>query len=477
MYFQDFGKTTSAMIKFIPIAWIMFSFRQFENILWGWQIQIYLCVLVFVASVYMLEKSERINYKFVIAVLSGAISSFSFFTGLLVWPVGFIFIALRRMRNRNKLLFLWIISSIIIYILYFYNWTRASPQSTLFIFKQPVEVIKYLFTVIGSPMTFDTNVAITIGVLTILLTIIVFIILIHHNSLLIKNAKWIALMSFSLFSTFAMAIGRSVGGVEQAMSSRYTTIIVLLYVGLYIIILNLCEFHTTVKDKRKYVFLKGFMVIIIISGILTGYVDGFKAGEDTYESRLNSYYYLLEYKSTSDNNLRTFLYPWGNVARERASILEKYNFSVFSDKNISNNYKSTPDWNSLKRMEGGIMVIDIVDNKLYSNEVDKVYVDKNINQYVGITGWAVDSLTKDGSINKYLVLENGDEMIVISTEKRLRPDVAKYFGVSSYKKSGWSATLRPKEFKNQCYNISLRILRANGEEYYELDGEKPICFS
>ena len=122
------------------------------------------------------------------------------------------------------------------------------------------------------------------------------------------------------------------------------------------------------------------------------------------------------------------------------------------------------------------MAIDMVDNRLYSNEDEIVHIDKKPNQYIEFTGWAADDLSKDGNVNTYLVFKNEDDEIIVPTRKTNRPDVANHFGVESYKDSGWTTMIQTRDFKNECYNISLRILRTNGKEYYELNGDKPICF-
>jgi hypothetical protein len=142
---------------------------------------------------------------------------------------------------------------------------------------------------------------------------------------------------------------------------------------------------------------------------------------------------------------------------------------------IHNASNPMPEWQTLKHVKGGIMAIDTVGNTLYSNEGNMVYVDKKMNRSEKIIGWAADDLTKDGNVKTYLVFRSDNGEIVIPTRKRHRLDVANYFGVESYKNSGWTATIQIHEFKDQCYNISLRIVRANGEEYFELWGDKPIC--
>ncbi len=67
-------------------------------------------------------------------------------------------------------------------------------------------------------------------------------------------------------------------------------------------------------------------------------------------------------------------------------------------------------------------------------------------------------------------------MKIMPTKKMIRPDVSKNFGVESYDQSGWATNIRPEQFKDKCYDVFLRIPRANREEYYELSGNRSICW-
>jgi hypothetical protein len=136
-----------------------------------------------------------------------------------------------------------------------------------------------------------------------------------------------------------------------------------------------------------------------------------------------------------------------------------------------------PDWGSLKLIQGGSMSIDFVGNKLYSQEKNVLNINKAEQQFIPINGWAVDGLSRDGTVKTFLVFHGGGREIVLPTHKVLRPDVAKFFGVTSYQYSGWSTALDTEEFENGCYTLSLRIPTSTGQEYFEVNGSKPICFN
>lgn len=456
-------KNIKSLIMAIPISWIIFNFgRQSEIVLWGSPgIVGNLTILGFVTSIYMLEKTERIDHKFIFAIFCGLVSSFSFLNGLLIWPIGFVFIILSKMRNRFTLLITWVIIGTMTMAIYFYNWIKPSHHPSLFFAIDNFIVgTRYLLANIGAPMASEQSSAIVIGIIFIILTIITLKIVIK-NKIMVENAKWITLILFSLASSVAMTIGRSGFGVEQALSSRYTMFTSFGFIGLYLIISNLYNNN----KNQKYAILYGMILSIILIGTAIGYLSSADIGRGLSTVRENDAYFLTNYKWASDEDLKN-LYPIADIVRKRAEILEKYSLNVF--------YSYVQDWDTYKRVDGGMMSIDNINEKVYSKDAD-IKVDRNSS--ISFKGWAVDDKTKDGTVKTYILFNDGKGDIIIPTRKIQRSDVENYFGIKSYEQSGWSATILPKNFKDVCYNISVRILRTNDKEYYELNGEKPICFN
>ena len=479
MYTQDFGNSTSSLMKFVPIAWIMFSFRQYENILWGWQIQIYLAVLGFVVSIYMLEKSEKKHHYFFIAILSGIVSTFSFMNGLFVWPVGFIFIILSKMKHKKVFIIAWALTGLIVCIAFFYNWVKPSYHPSLsFVEENPVIGLKFLIINIGSPLAFEQSQALLMGI-ALVISMIVILHLIIKNRLINKNAKWISFILFSLMTSLALTIGRSGFGVGQALASRYVTFTMLGIVGLYLITLDIYNKKIKIVRSLNFAILYWMIVSVIFIGIIIGYTGGIKMGEIEIASRGLIVNDLINYKWVDDENLRQ-IFPNSDVVRfnrtqfsEYARILEKYKLNVFYSTKASNLSNQSYDWNLLKRVKGGIMSIDIINKKEYIDSVNGNIVKE---QVISMNGWAVDDKAKDGTVKTFLVFSDENEEVIFPTAKIIRSDLADSFNIESYITSGWSATVSTKQFKDQCYDISLRIVRANGKEYYELSGNRSICW-
>jgi len=331
MFKKDLGNSPLTWMMFVPIAWLMFSFRQFENILWGWQIQIYLATLGFIISIYFLERSEKIDIIFFMAIAGAIVSSFSFANGLAVWLAGIIYIFITEKKNQRSLLSMWILFAILTFILYFYGFQRPTVHpDPLFAFKNPSVGIQYLLAAIGSPITFEKYRGIIVGFIFSIITCIVIFHTRFNKTFLHNNAKWIALIVFSFISAILMTIGRAGLGVEQALASRYVTFTQIAFIGTYCILLNIQNKSINTKENQRFFLILVALVALIISGIFVGYTEGYKMAEDTHVYKLGISYFLLGYNFTPDEILLQ-LHPYVNVVKQRGEILKKYNLNVFYD--------------------------------------------------------------------------------------------------------------------------------------------------
>ena len=137
---------------------------------------------------------------------------------------------------------------------------------------------------------------------------------------------------------------------------------------------------------------------------------------------------------------------------------------------------SAPDWQKMKRVNGGHMSIDSVNGILYARLKDNLVIDVSQDKSFTLNGWAIDNNSKKPGDKVYLVLSNNDTEITLRTSRVPRPDVAQYFGENTYLYSGWTSSINPDNFKEMCYSIAVHILRDNREEYYMLDGNRQLCF-
>src|SRR5215211_3723691 len=122
------------LIFFVPVALLIFSFRQYENMLFGFQINFAFTQTFGVLALYLLSSSGRGNfraYAFAAALGSATIASFSTAQGLLVWPAGLLGLLLGSVAGPGKkvLVGLWGIVGVAEWVAYFvdYQTPRGHP--------------------------------------------------------------------------------------------------------------------------------------------------------------------------------------------------------------------------------------------------------------------------------------------------------------------------------------------------------------
>lgn len=350
MYKNSFGTSTKMMVNFLPISFIIFTLRQFENILWGLQLQVYSCVLGFLISIYMLEKSDKFGFNLFLAAFGGVFASYSFANGLAVWPTGLFFILI--LNKGRKMATLWSLIGIMTTALYFFHWEKPQGHpSTLFMIEQPVNGLFYLLGNIGSPLSFKMTEAVGVGIILIILLSVELFILIKYGALK-ENAKWLSLIFFSVISSFVLTIFRAGFGIEQAGSSRYVTFTLLAIVGIYSLALSI---YNKNSENRVHSGLLCAVLSILIIGLIGGYMYGLVEGPVINVLQTDNAYYLKTYEQQPDDNLRHIYDPL--VVREIAPILKKYELNVFSDNHIyptETNNSSNKTLSSMRRINNFI---------------------------------------------------------------------------------------------------------------------------
>jgi hypothetical protein len=325
---------------FIPITWLMFSLGQWENLLWGWQIQIIMAVFFFILTVYLIGMSEGIDSYFVFAIISGIVASYSFANGLLVWPIVFIQIIFQFKLNKtrkNTNIVVWALAGSITIGSYFIDYVMPSSPSLLYFLYHLSSSLEYYLSSLGSSLSSDKYVSCTIGLLLVILYIYAFAASMNKNTFEIERNNYflmpLSLILFALFSALLLVLGRSVLGPEQALSSRYTTFTVLGVIGTYILYLR----NIIPIDKNHHIrfIMFGFLLSLIVLGIISTFPRGIEAGINKRNETLQDVYYLSTVESRTDDQIK-MLYPDPAIVRNYAKILEKYDLSVFNKPGMDN---------------------------------------------------------------------------------------------------------------------------------------------
>jgi nitrate reductase NapE component len=318
------GRLTPGWVALaIPPTWLFFTTRQWENLLWGWQLQVFLAVLSFVSASYLLEKSRGMDRRFILALACALVSSFSFADGLLVWPVclaQFLFQRRGLPEGPKKSALwpagLWACIGMGVYFVYLHHYVRpAYHPSTLYCLQHPGMFFSYMAVALGSPVTGVPESAFPIGCLLACIYAVAFLRFRSARSFLP-----LSLMLFSVLSAAMLGVGRSGSGVDQAYSSRYVTISLLGIIGLY-------EFLFHAEWGKIKPVLCCIAVCLMVAGV-TKPQEGLMSTTRRWKMRTEVLSYLtLMYKYPAGELLKEP--PDPHVPKDAAAFLEQQRLNVF----------------------------------------------------------------------------------------------------------------------------------------------------
>ncbi|HVV25585.1 MAG TPA: hypothetical protein VHC21_00945 [Candidatus Saccharimonadales bacterium] len=262
---------TSTLVSF----WF-YSTVQWENWLWGWQIEWFMCiasVLMTLLLVDLFVSRKEDAYRFGLIGIPAIIATFSLGSGALVLPIALLWLVVRKVK-RNYVVGGAAFSLLLIFIYYFHYTKPPDSTPTSYLFHHPIKVVAYFFVYIGRPLSDEVHVAGAAGLAAVVLMITAGIFLWRRRMYTAKFLPWIALLVFSLMADAITTISRVGFGLEQAVSSRYTATSLLFYVGLTGLIATVISLSK--HPKKAYVAFAVVSAVLIIVSDVQG-LSGFKS--------------------------------------------------------------------------------------------------------------------------------------------------------------------------------------------------------
>ncbi|MEH2069895.1 MAG: hypothetical protein V7K47_17335 [Nostoc sp.] len=451
----------------ITICITHFSLNQYENWLWGFQISWLFINTCLILAVFILTVPKNLlpNIKLSLASLCCFIASFSSAHGLLSWLAILPSIYIVEGRNKNKKIriLLWIGLFAFCVAIYSIGYEKPSHHpGILFVIQKPLVAFEYFFTLIGFCLSKKVFSPVFTG-------LIIFFTFSFFNIFWLKNfqseffnkaAPWLSFGWFAILFVLITTIGRAGFGIEQATSSRYITVSILLVISC----LQLCGLWILYKwqDRSiKYVFsglCLSFLISLLISSSINSIVEGRniwiqrKAGRNCLEL-IN---FIDKSISYSPDNCLNFIFPDQFLIRELSTVLQKLEFRNFP--------QSITFINKTEKVYGYIDVPPTTEKALNLRRSDTLK----------LLGWAI--LPEDQEQPPIVLLSYGNNQLFFANGlvNSNRPDVVTALKSSLYKTSGWEANVSLKSIPPGETVIKAWVYDRKRQEFIKLNGEPKI---
>ena len=228
---------STPFIWYLPVVLLLFSFVQFQNTLWGFQMAWFLVTLSLAAALYFLDRPVLTQVAFAAALVATVVASYSSLQGLVVWPAGLLLLYLRR--RSSWYLLVWSGLAVIVALVYFYNLKLSGDPDQTWVFTHPIASLKFFLFLIGSvlgvQLTNAPGVEVALGAAIVVVS--VWLIAQHgHRDERSSRPLGVALIFYGLLFAATITQGRAWFGFWAP--SRYSTCGLLILGGCYLVLID-----------------------------------------------------------------------------------------------------------------------------------------------------------------------------------------------------------------------------------------------
>jgi len=305
---------------------------QWENWVWGWQMSVMLCALMSLATSFLVARGADSPRRLAGAMACATIATYSFASGLMLWvsqlPGVWVTAGARRRAHTAA----WLAAGAAVYATYFYQFERPyqAPISSNFTSLQALRaLITYVFTYVGTPVgSYGADASTAAGAIGVaLLGALAFRLRALRDDPAYRLPILIALQTLATASV--SGLGRAYMGVEQAMSSRYTTLSLPFWCA--ILFLAALWWQTAPASAPwRWRALRAVTAGLIAGALTLSYAKSARSGVYIVAARSEVIMYARRALLTGKSNaLLLQLFPLADTLRERRAIIMRLRLSVF----------------------------------------------------------------------------------------------------------------------------------------------------
>lgn len=315
------GAMRADVLAFVPVAWMACSLSQYENLLCGLQACFPMSSLFALLALLLLAGSRW--YQPLFAVVCAAAGAFTLASGFVVWPAGLIVLWGRRERPWRWALWLGAGAA----AAFAYSRSYQVPPHT-----QPIQwspygvyrVVKLWLSTLGAPLAGGSWAwAWVLGALLAAAAVVLaWRWLAADQEERAAQALPLALIAFGFLFAALIAVGRAFLPGGDPVASRYTTLTLFAWVGVYFLLLR-CA-----REEAG----RGWVVAacsLLLPALVAADLHGIQAGREAWRLRLEDQYALQTVERQSDRVVSRFGAP--QLVREYAAYLRRKRLSAYAE--------------------------------------------------------------------------------------------------------------------------------------------------
>lgn len=439
---------------------LIFSPIQYEAWLIGLSSVVYIAIACLTSALLIAYTNLKQQLKYIICIVLCVVSTFSFANGLLSWVLVLPVLILTQTKlpfwqslYRDRWLILsWLVTFATTVILYFLNYQKPAWHPSLTqALMTPRQAIVYFLAFLGNPLGWGTKLnSLMLSELVGAVLFIGFITLIIYllrqwrdRELWRQSIGWLMLGSYAILSALIATLGRVGLGVEQSLSSRYTTFALYLAVSLiYLTSMMLQHFRTnkTIQISRS---VKLILAIALICGLVLHTYTTTYAMQQMLISRQTR----LQFKTC---------FSFINFAADEDCLKQLY----WDGKNTLQplaNQLNTLGWLQpplLTKDQSRVFASPQHSNDIVSGSFDQIVkLPQGDFSLAGWTTWLRQKLP-DAVLMTYQNQQNQAILLKVFAVNKPRPDVAIALGSSDYLYSGWEGQLKRTELPQEAISAT-----------------------
>jgi hypothetical protein len=237
----------------VPILLLTLSHNQLITLAMA-GLQQYWQLLFDILSLIFLTRSQKVA-NFAAAFLSAVAATFSGGGGLLVFPVGFIYLIFSK---RWLSAIIWFVSAAVVFYVYFvdlnYQFSQSTGISHAYAYALPVKFLKFTVQFIGN-FGHSTTSALIFGAISIFLYGALFALKSRQ-----KEPAFLYISMFIFVSAIVVGLNRTVLGPQESIASRYTIYGLLNLTMIYLMIVSIIQLNSI----RRISGFAGIVISIVI---------------------------------------------------------------------------------------------------------------------------------------------------------------------------------------------------------------------